>query len=482
MRVAIMKKKVILLEINEITWRLIDPLIKADKLPTFSFLKKNGSWGSPMSVDLPPQLDPWITWTTVYTGRPQSDHGVFHLQQPAESVKVPRIWDLCHEAGLKVGVYGSLCSYPPKDTGAFYIPDTFSPDAETFPSELAPIQKLNLTYTRSARLPDDSDNTFSKAKMGAELLGLGLSAKTCSKLAAQLLSERFRPNVRWKRVALQPAVNFDFFSRLYRKHLPDLATFHTNHVAHYQHTYWKAMEPESFEQESSASEVSTYGSAIEHGYAAADDLLKKALAICDDDTILVVASSMGQQPYKSSLHEGKRIGQLRSLEVLAEIIGTDDRTKFLPVMSDQFNIYCENEDEKRRLKTAISEVYVDRPQSRLFHLDELDGFLTVTLNHSDEFNDDSVCRFPKDGAESTSYQFDEIIYRTGMTKSGCHHPEGILMIYGKGIPSAFIEETNNLDIAPTILSLLGLKTPAEMKGRSLVITKNDGNNRQAQLR
>lgn len=468
---VIKMRKVILLEINEITWRIIDPLIEAGKLPNFMFLKENGTWAAPMSVDLPPQLDPWITWTTVYTGRPQSDHGVFHLQQPPDSIKAPRIWDICHEAGLKVGVYGSLCSYPPKDTGAFYIPDTFSPGFETFPSELSPIQKLNLTYTRSARLPADSDGIKAKARLGMELLGLGLSAATVGKLLGQLGGERIRPESRWKRVALQPAVNFDVFSRLYKKHRPDLATFHTNHVAHYQHTYWKQMEPERFPQQTSNEDLENYGRAIEHGYETADKLIGRTLRLCDEDTVLVVASSMGQQPYVSDLTEGKKIGQLRSLEMLADLIGTRDDTEFLSVMSDQFNIYCKDEDEKRRIKIELADVYVDRPDNKMFHIDELDGFLTVTLNHADDISDRSVCHFASDGAEERQAKYDELVYRTGMIKSGCHHPEGMLLIYGKGIPKGFVERTDNLDIAPTILELLGVAVPAEMTGRPLLTNR-----------
>lgn len=61
------RKKVLLVEINKVTWTLIDPLIERGRLPTFARLKREGTWAAPMSVDLPPQLDPWITWTTVYT-------------------------------------------------------------------------------------------------------------------------------------------------------------------------------------------------------------------------------------------------------------------------------------------------------------------------------------------------------------------------------------------------------------------------------
>ena len=45
------------------------------------------------------------------------------------------------------------------------------------------------------------------------------------------------------------------------------------------------------------------------------------MGLLDGDTVLVVASSMGQKPFISPLKKGKRIGQLRSLDRLVEILG-----------------------------------------------------------------------------------------------------------------------------------------------------------------
>src|SRR5215213_11049153 len=108
--------KVLLVEVNEITWDLVTPLMEEGKLPNFARLKREGAWGTPVSVDAPPQLDPWITWTTVYTGRTQDEHNVFFLQQPPDTIGAKRLWELCDEAGLSVGVYGSLCPPTPRPT------------------------------------------------------------------------------------------------------------------------------------------------------------------------------------------------------------------------------------------------------------------------------------------------------------------------------------------------------------------------------
>lgn len=461
------RNKVFLLEINEITWNLIDPMIDQGKLPNFARLKNEGTWATPMSVDLPPQLDPWITWTTVYSGRSQAAHNVYFLEQPPDSIKAKRIWEYCHEQGLRVGVYSSLCSWPPQAVNGFYVPDTFAPDTQTYPSALQPIQDLNLTYTRSIRLPKDGDGVTEKIKLGAKLLGLGLRAGTAFRIASQLVHEKISPEIRWQRVALQPFVNFDFFARLYRQHLPEFATFHTNHVAHYQHTYWKPMQPEVFPQETSSEEIRIYGKAIEHGYQTADELIGRVLKLIDHDTTLMVASSMGQKPFISNLKKGRRIKQLRSLDQLLKILGVTEKAKALTTMSDQFNIYTDNKSDAEFISKALQSAYVDTKIQPMFSVETFAENITATLKTYDEVNENSRSFFPHLD-ENNSFRYEDLVHNTGMMKSGCHDPKGMMILYGNNIQRGKqITDCNNLDIAPTLLTLLGLPIPAVMEGRVL---------------
>src|SRR5262249_22923309 len=128
-------------------------------------------------------------------------------------------------------------------------------------------------------------------------LSLGLTARTAARISRQLATEQSNPESRWRRVALQPMVNCDFFGRLYRRYRPHFATFHTNHVAHYMHTYWKAMAPESFPQTTTPDEIRIYGGAIEYGYAVADELLSPMLRLLANATALLVASRIVPTPH-----------------------------------------------------------------------------------------------------------------------------------------------------------------------------------------
>jgi len=180
-----------------------------------------------------------------------------------------------------------------------------------------------------------------------------------------------------------------------------------------------------------------------------------------------VASSMGQQPFVSSLKKGKRIGQLRSLDRLIEILGVAGRVRALSTMSDQFNLYPDSAETKGLVLDKLKAAYVDVPERPMFFVDTLENSITVTLQHHDETSEESLCVFPGD-EKVHSYRFEDLVYGTGMVKSGCHDPKGMMVIYGPGIrPGEEIINCTNLDIAPTLLTLLGVPVPAEMTGRVL---------------
>src|SRR5262249_40526448 len=140
--------KVAVLELNEITWDLIDPLLKRGELPNFRAMMDQGVRGEAWASENPGQLDPWVTWTTVYTGVPQEIHGLIMLEQEQDTLGARRIWEYLREAGLRIGLFGSANSWPPEPIDGFWVPGPFSRDYSTYPRELEPIQEANIGLTR----------------------------------------------------------------------------------------------------------------------------------------------------------------------------------------------------------------------------------------------------------------------------------------------------------------------------------------------
>ncbi len=343
-------RKVMLIEFNEITWRFVDPLLTKGVLPTFARFIEGGVRGSPVATEDSKNLDPWISWTSLYTGRRREEHGVKFLEQPPETVTGPRIWEIAADAGKSIGVFGSIMSWPPrKNVRGFWVPSTFSPSAETWPEELSPVQELNLAATR-AHSPLAGKQKSNKLSQVSKLHKLGLRFSTLGRIASFFVRTRLRPHRKWEKVCLQPLMNLDFFERLYRKYQPDFATFHSNHVAHYQHRYWRSFDPTPFLTKPSVEEQRVYGPAIEYAYQVADEVLARLWALADKDTVVVVASGLGQQPYVvEEFKEGRQVVRIRDIHQIIDLCGVAGHCTPLSMMAPQWNLTIPNPGMRRKL-------------------------------------------------------------------------------------------------------------------------------------
>ena len=120
----------------------------------------------------------------------------------------------------------------------------------------------------------------------------------------------------------------------------------------------------------------------------------------------------------------------------------------------------------KRLPTDRSPIGNARPNAIFFT--ETGDTLTVTPGGLAKREGETRYFFPDvPGASPKGHLLDEFFEcDTPTPKQGMHHPTGLFMLHGKGIrPGLEIKGTNNLDIAPTLLSLMGIPVPAVMKGR-----------------
>jgi len=230
---------------------------------------------------------------------------------------------------------------------------------------------------------------------------MGLSLGTMAHVATQLVRERLQSGQRWRRVCLQPRLNFDIFAALYRKERPDFATWHSNHAAHFMHHYWRAWDDAVFPVKSSPKERKDYGEAVPEGYRLCDELIGRAMQLLESDTVLVVASSMGQQPYISDIYRaGKVIVRIRDMDALLAVVGREGISEVVPTMVPQWNLRIEDATRRLAVKTAFETAYRvrgDQAEQReaSFVVQETESILTVTpLGLTQDHRDWRYC-FPQ---------------------------------------------------------------------------------------
>ena len=103
--------RIVQLELNEVPFRVIDAYVAIAPQSTLAgLLKKSRQLSSNCPDKI--ELDPWISWPTLHRGVIDEQHRILHLGQMLKTADetYPPLWRLLADAGLKVGVFGSIHS------------------------------------------------------------------------------------------------------------------------------------------------------------------------------------------------------------------------------------------------------------------------------------------------------------------------------------------------------------------------------------
>ena len=460
-------KKVILFELNEVPFRIIDYFIDGHPESTLAkAFPKCAKFETYAEDD--GHLSPWTTWPTVHRGVTNSSHFIQDFGQDLAEVddEFPPLWKILAKKGVSVGVCGSLHSYPmPDDLDGFkfYLPDTFAAGSECFPSSLDVFQQFNLSMARaSPRNVTKRVEWTAALRMLRSMPDLGFRFQTAMQIGRQLLDERKYPWKTVRRRTYQTFLAFDVFMRQLQKTKPRFTTFFTNHVASSMHRYWAALFPDDYETFEYDDEwVNTYRTEIDFTMGVTDQLFARLKKFADrnEGYQIWITTSMGQEATMAKsietqvyLTDPKKFFELTMGEGFS-----DWHTR--PAMAPQSNFSIsgrESELEKvlNTIRVAGTDLCFRRVDS-FFSLDfgqdnvnAEDCFMTINGNaHS----------FADAGLENVEIT----------DKSGCsayHIPQGSLFIYDPANERQSDERksVSTTQIAPAILESFDVSRPEYM--------------------
>ncbi|MDA8019117.1 MAG: alkaline phosphatase family protein [Thermoanaerobaculia bacterium] len=122
--------RILLLGMDGLDPLILERMMAEDRLPAFARLRREGAFGRLRSQE--PLLSPLI-WTTIVTGRTPPDHGVLDFVEASSSGelvpttshrrRVPALWNLASDAGLRSGFVGWYATYPAEDVAGFQVSD-----------------------------------------------------------------------------------------------------------------------------------------------------------------------------------------------------------------------------------------------------------------------------------------------------------------------------------------------------------------------
>lgn len=471
-----MGRKVILFEINEIPYRVLDAFCR--RHPDSSLARSLPACTQYLSwSDDEIELSPWITWPTLHRGVTFARHGIQHFGQDLHEVddRYPPVWKLLADAGLRVGVFGSLHSAPmPADAKryTFYLPDTFAATSDAHPAPLAAFQDFNLSMARaSARTVAKDVQWGAGLRLLPQLPALGIRPATLLDTAGQLARERSQPWLRVRRRTYQSVFGFDVFMKQLQRTQPDFATFFTNHVASSMHRYWAAAFPEDYD-EISYDEVwrDRWRDEIDFAMAKLDAMFGRLVQFTDahPDYVLIAASSMGQAATETKAFSTHLFLQDlgRFLARLGLAPGEWERR---PAMEPDVNVVVvpgKVEAFRARLGTLVID---EKP----FGFREKDGgFFNLVVAGTNLHEKPPYAVL---GGEPTSYaELGLVNLELEDEAGGCayHVPDGVLLAYDpterRGDASRVRVRTTEL--APFLLAHFGVTVPSYMERPAVLET------------
>jgi predicted AlkP superfamily phosphohydrolase/phosphomutase len=479
-------------------------------LPTFKFLRKEGTW---VSFKHHGPLPSAAVWPSIYTGTHPGKHGIYNGlplklgQQAVDFVKPsecaqPPFWQILDINGKRSIIMDVPFNYPVTDFHGIQILDwgTYERNYEShsLPGEiLAEISNRFGAYPFGIEMTRDVPTRARHFQRVRRQLLAGVALK--GKVVKWWASDR-----RW-----------DFL----------MAVFCETHPV--GHDFWSF---DSNGQSKSACAVPTeFKNTIRDVYKAVDQEIGEIIADLDERTTLLLLSGQGMGPnYASwhvipkvlkglgylvamSKHDRRRASQTNWLGEIRDLVPLEWRrsvSRYLPGgLRDYLRVYGFNS-------------HIDWSQTRAFHLPtDLYGYIRINLKGREPHGIVEPGSEYKDLCWQISEAFEELVNaHTGKRivrevfhtdrlfpgpqrkrlpdliivwqdealisgaysekigrvngispdlRSGNHRPHGFAIFYGPGIGKQQVSEGHLADVAPTILKYFGLKPPSNLDGRSL---------------
>ncbi|WP_141566396.1 hypothetical protein [Pseudonocardia sp. N23] len=444
--------RAVLVEFNELSPALIDRFVAAGHLPAFRAFRDSSVVCTTDAGEDAPNLEPWIQWPTVHSGMPFAEHGVFALGEGREKLTAPLLGDVLSAAGIPVGVFGSMntaYSRRPGEPG-YVVPDPWDVDGVAYPQSLQPFyETVSWAVQESSR--NGLPGAGQLARFAAFLARSGLRPATVLAAVRQLVDERRIGGVAWRRASVLDDLSYDVFRTLNRRHGVRFASFFSNSTAHYQHYYWRDMEPELFDEVGDGA----HADAVLHGYRRMDALLARIMAD-EPDSLLILATALSQEPWSTS---AKRTFRPHAFDALLAFAGVRDAVA-KPMMAEQFVVELTDDDAAATAREALRALTIDG--TRMLNADR-DGRRLQVGCRSDVGREGATI---EDGPGGATRAFDELFYPIHTTRSGRHSRDGALW-FRTGAHRVVEGRVQLTDIAPTILDHFGVATPAHMTGSVL---------------
>ncbi len=437
-------KRLILLELNEINFDIVEKYVAGDAT-RFPSLKKllAGAQIRTSSEKHYNELEPWIQWASVHTSKTFVEHGVFRLGDIVGS-GVPQIFEQLEHAGYKVGAISAMNAENRLRHPAYFIPDPWTQtpaDSSWWCRSLG--QAVSQTVNDNAKARITAKSAF-QVVLG--LLRFARLVHYRKYLSLIALSHRKS----WLKAMVLDLLLHDVHWTMFNNKEADFSTLFLNAGAHIQHHYFFNAEPI---RKNSTNKNPTW-------YVAEDeDPLADVLGLYDmivgeyfgrTDTDVVLATGLAQKPYDRV----KFYYRLNTHVKFLHMLGISFSGVF-PRMTRDFLIEFENEKQAQAAEDVLASVRVVGGDVRLFgEIDNRGKSLFVTLT------------YPHEITATTQYQLNDrkfpLLPEVSFVaiKNGMHQEEGFAFFTPGAAQYAPPNKAHVAQLGTAIKNYFGLNSPS----------------------
>jgi hypothetical protein len=293
--------RLVVFGMDGMSWRILDPLMKAGRLPHIADLVRTGAAGPLLSIK--PMLSP-VVWTTIASGHGPKDHGIWDFVDAerrlvnSTQVRTKRIWQLLSErSSATLGVVGWFVTWPVERVAGFMVSERSRPwklTQQRRPLSFHPpaLQDLFEAVDRERR-----DRYLAEC---ARFTSLPLDPQWRTTLSKGTPERARMDNLerRFLRVYLRDSTYADAGLSFYAALAPDLLLLYFRGVDHAQHAYWFARAPEESATPVDEADRRYFGGLIDSYYVYMDEVVGRYRAAAPEGTSFMIVSDHGFRSFK----------------------------------------------------------------------------------------------------------------------------------------------------------------------------------------
>lgn len=351
-------RRVVQLELNEISEPVISKMISEGDLPSFASLDKGG-WTryTTTSEKRYEQIEPWIQWVTAHTGQTFDQHGIFRLGD-SRRLQTQQIWEVLSEHGIESGILGSMNGHRGTATGGLFFPDPWAKENDAYPADLRPLWELISRQVQQHAVQRTSKRAVAKGALA--FLKYQLPPRLYASIAKELAASQLQSLSKWRLAGIFDRLLVELFLSVASRTDFGFYTLFLNSVAHYQHHFWREFDPERFDGAIHSPDCAEGHDPIRRGYRMFDKTLGRCLDALDDpDTLVIVAGGLSQIPYAAKEGEGgMNYWRLKDHRGFAQRLGLRGGTVY-PLMSRDCQIDFGSTAERDRAKGVLEGLTID---------------------------------------------------------------------------------------------------------------------------